>query len=115
VAARECADGGGDFVGASGLSPVGAVMGATYPEHARRARELMPNGFILVPGYGEQGASEVDAVAAARTDGSGIIVNSSRGLMYAHLKRPESSPAVAAAETAETMRRALNDALKLCV
>jgi len=103
---------GGDLIGTSGLSSVGAVMGATYPAHARRARELMPNAFILVPGYGEQGASESDAVTAARADGSGIVVNSSRGLMYAYLKRPESNPALAAAAAAETMRRALNDALK---
>src|SRR5580658_9822011 len=103
---------GGDFIGVCGLSQIGVVMGATYPEHARRARELMPNTFILVPGYGAQGASEADAVAAARPDGSGIIVNSSRGLMYAYLKRPESSPALAAAAASETMRQALNDALK---
>src|ERR1700691_5051909 len=59
---------GGDFIGASGFTPVGAVVGATYPEHARRARELMPNSVILVPGYGAQGASADDAVIAARAD-----------------------------------------------
>ena len=37
------------------LTPIGAVVGATYPAHARRARELMPNSLILVPGYGAQG------------------------------------------------------------
>ena len=48
---------GGDFVGASGLSSVGAVVGATYPVEARRARELMPAATILVPGYGAQGGT----------------------------------------------------------
>ena len=43
---------GDDFIGKSGLSSIGAVVGATYPEQARRARELMPNALILVPGYG---------------------------------------------------------------
>src|SRR5208283_2706430 len=38
---------GSDFIGAHGLTPVGAVVGATYPDHARRARELMPNSVIL--------------------------------------------------------------------
>jgi orotidine-5'-phosphate decarboxylase len=103
---------GGDFVGASGLSPVGAVVGATYPTHARRARELMPAAIILVPGYGAQGGKAADAVASARADGSGIVVNASRSLMYAYLKNPELKPAEAAAEYAETMRRELNATLE---
>ncbi len=102
---------GDDYPGQSGLNPVGAVIGATYPDHARRARELMPNSLILVPGYGAQGASESDAVAAARPDGLGVIVNASRGLMYAYLKRPGAKRDVAASEAAETMRIALNRAL----
>jgi orotidine-5'-phosphate decarboxylase len=103
---------GGDFVGASGLSPVGAVVGATYPDHARRARELMPSATILVPGYGAQGGSAADAVASARADGSGIIVNASRSLMYAYQKNAASKPVEAAADYAETMRRELNAALE---
>lgn len=103
---------GGDFVGASGLSSVGAVVGATYPDHARRARQLMPAATILVPGYGAQGATAADAVASARADGSGIIVNASRSLMYAYQKNPAAKPAEAAADYAETMRRDLNAALE---
>lgn len=103
---------GEDFIGASGLSSVGAVVGATFPRHARRARELMPNAVILVPGYGAQGASAQDAVAAARMDGSGIIVNASRGLMYAYKKDRTKKPGEAAAEAAAAMRLALNEALR---
>lgn len=103
---------GSDFIGRSGISSVGAVVGATYPEHARRARELMPDAVILVPGYGAQGASAKEAVAAARPDGSGIIVNSSRGLMYAFQKSGGKSPAAAAAEAAESMRLALNGTMQ---
>ena len=102
---------GSDFVSAEGLTPVGAVVGATYPEHARRARELMPDSLILVPGYGTQGASAADAIVTARADGLGTLVNASRGLMYAYLKGSDSSPATAAATAAASMRRALNDAL----
>ena len=104
---------GADYVlaGASGLSPVGAVVGATYPEHARRARELMPAATILAPGYGAQGASAADAVASARTDGTGCIVNASRSLMYAYQKRDGGKPGEAAAEYAEAMRLELNAAL----
>jgi orotidine-5'-phosphate decarboxylase len=102
---------GGDFVGPSGLSPVGAVVGATYPRHAARARELMPHATVLVPGYGAQGASAADAVRAARADGTGVVVNASRSLMYAYLKRPGSTPEQAAAEAAEAMRTELSAAL----
>jgi orotidine-5'-phosphate decarboxylase len=109
---------GSDFVSADGLSPVGAVVGATYPQHARRARELMPDSTILVPGYGAQGGSAEDAVVAARADGLGAIVSASRSLMYAYLKAPSltpgvaaAAPGVAAAAAAATMREALNLAL----
>jgi orotidine-5'-phosphate decarboxylase len=102
---------GGDFIGQSGLSPVGAVVGATYPVQARRARELMPAAIILVPGYETQGATAADSVASARADGSGIIVNASRSLMYAYRKTAGADPARAAADYAETMRRDLNAAL----
>jgi orotidine-5'-phosphate decarboxylase len=101
---------GGDFIGASGLSPVGAVVGATYPAHARHARELMPHATILVPGFGAQGASALDAVASARSDGSGIIVNSSRGLMYAYLNSgltPGEAAAIASAKMRDELAAAL--------
>jgi orotidine-5'-phosphate decarboxylase len=103
---------GSDFLGECGLSAVGAVFGATYPDDARRARELMPSTIILVPGYGAQGAHADDAIAAARADGAGIIVNASRSLMYAYRKRPGVGPAIAAAETADAMRKELNQALR---
>jgi orotidine-5'-phosphate decarboxylase len=109
--ARRVEGWGSDYVGPSGLSPVGAVVGATYPQHAARARELMPHATVLVPGYGAQGASAADAVRAARSDGSGAVVNASRSLMYAYLKRPDSAPGQAAAEAAEAMRAELNAAL----
>ncbi|MBF6567982.1 MAG: orotidine-5'-phosphate decarboxylase [Candidatus Binataceae bacterium] len=102
---------GAEFARPDGFSPVGAVIGATYPEHARRARELMPQAIILVPGYGAQGASAPDSIAAARADGSGVIVNASRSLMYAYTGQVGASPGEAAAQAAASMRQALNDAL----
>ena len=99
-----------DFLGGCGLSAIGAVVGATYPQHARRARQLMPGAVILVPGYGAQGATAIDAVAAARADGTGVIVNASRSVMYAYRNRAGVSPAVAAAEAVEAMRIELNEA-----
>lgn len=65
------------------LSDVGAVVGATYPEEARRLREIMPEAPFLVPGYGAQGAAAKDAVAGFRRDGTGAVVSSSRGIIFA--------------------------------
>ena len=103
---------GSDFIGAEGLTPVGAVVGATYPEHARRARELMPDSIILVPGYGAQGASAEDAIVTARADGLGAIVNASRSLMYAYLKDLRRRPGRLRPPRRVAMRVELNDALQ---
>jgi len=79
MAARVAAWGAGR-IGASGLSAVGAVVGATYPDQARALRERMPHAFLLVPGYGAQGGTAADAVAGRRPDGRGLLVSSSRGI-----------------------------------
>lgn len=102
---------GDDFIGSGGLSPVGAVVGATYPAQARRARELMPNSLILVPGYGAQGAGAADALAGVRPGEPGLLVSASRSLMYAFRDKPEMKPALAAQAAAEAMRLELNRAL----
>ncbi len=74
---------GASRLGSCGLSDIGAVVGATYPEQARHLRTLMPDTPFLVPGYGAQGGSAADAIAGKRPDGSGILVNSSRGIIGA--------------------------------
>ena len=80
----ECvASAGAGLVGESGYSAVGAVVGATYPDEARRLRELMPQQIFLVPGYGAQGGTAADAVAGVSADGRGILVNASRSVLYA--------------------------------
>lgn len=68
------------------LSEVGAVVGATYPEMGKTLRKIMPHAMILVPGYGAQGGSGKDLVPFFRKDGSGAIVNSSRGIIAAWKK-----------------------------
>jgi len=84
--AREiaCAGSAGELLGESGYSCLGAVVGATYPDEARRLREIMPQQLFLVPGYGAQGASPADCAAAFKSDGTGAVVNASRSVIYAH-------------------------------
>lgn len=64
-------------------SEVGAVVGATYPKMGEELRKKMPHTFILVPGYGAQGASGKDLKGFFDSDGRGAIVNSSRGIIAA--------------------------------
>ena len=75
---------GSDYVGECGYSYVGAVVGATYPEQAALVRTLMPKAYILVPGYGAQGATAKDILPNFNEDGLGAIVNSSRGIIAAY-------------------------------
>ena len=65
-------------------SYVGAVVGATYPEMGKVLRKVMPNAYILVPGYGAQGGKGKDLVHFFNEDGLGAIVNSSRGIIAAY-------------------------------
>ncbi|MDA1183642.1 MAG: orotidine-5'-phosphate decarboxylase [Acidobacteria bacterium] len=66
--------------------PVGAVVGATYPEQLTELRSLMPHAWFLVPGYGAQGGSAADVAGAFDVDGLGAVVNNSRGIIFAHAK-----------------------------
>jgi orotidine-5'-phosphate decarboxylase len=52
------------LAGGSGLSGMGAVVGATRPEHLGRMRELMPDAVFLIPGVGAQGGRPEDLGAA---------------------------------------------------
>jgi orotidine-5'-phosphate decarboxylase len=89
--------------GKSGLTDVGAVVGATYPAQAKRLRTLMPNTIFLVPGYGAQGGTAADALAGIRPDGRGVIVNSSRGIIAAWQKNKDSDWAGAARAALDVM------------
>lgn len=76
---------GESLIGKYGYSSVGAVVGATHPEQAKKLREVMPHTFFLVPGYGAQGGKAED-LAVCFKNGIGAIVNSSRGIIAAHQK-----------------------------
>jgi len=94
--------------GTCGLNDVGAVVGATYPAQAKRLRELMPDTLFLVPGYGAQGGSATDAVAGKRSDGRGVLVNSSRGIIAAWQTEKTEDWAAAAAAALDSMNRDLD-------
>lgn len=70
-------------LGLSGYSALGAVVGATRPETAKRLRERMPEQIFLVPGYGAQGGGVDDVLPCFKSDGTGAIVTASRSVVYA--------------------------------
>jgi orotidine-5'-phosphate decarboxylase len=60
------------------------VIGATYPEELKRVREIAPDLPFLVPGVGAQGGDLKAVLKHGRmADGYGLLINSSRGIMYA--------------------------------
>jgi orotidine-5'-phosphate decarboxylase len=74
---------GADHVSAeTGLSAVGAVVGATAPAAGAALRARLPATPFLVPGYGAQGATARDVAATHRDDGSGAVVNASRSITF---------------------------------
>ena len=64
----------------SGLSGVGAVVGATEPRHLARLRELMPSSIFLVPGVGAQGGQATDLAPALGAHPASILVTASRSI-----------------------------------
>ncbi len=98
---------GGQLMGRKGYSSVGAVVGATYPEQGKVLRKVMPHAFILVPGYGAQGASGKDLIHFFDENRLGAIVNSSRGIIAAY--QNEKYSAFGAENFADASRQAVLD------
>lgn len=72
---------------------MGAVVGATYPQEITELRAMMPHVQFLVPGYGSQGGKAKDVAGAfVRVESNptaplGAVVNSSRGIIFAHKRK----------------------------
>ncbi|MDX2134007.1 MAG: orotidine-5'-phosphate decarboxylase [Saprospiraceae bacterium] len=59
------------------------VVGATHPDAFRQVRSIVPDHFLLVPGVGAQGGELADVCRYGLTPDCGLLVNSSRGILYA--------------------------------
>ncbi len=85
---------------------IGIVMGATYPEQLKQARQICPTAPILIPGVGAQDGSLRESVLAGVTAaGDGAIISASRGVLYASRA---SDYAIAARAAATTLRYQIN-------
>lgn len=74
---------GDDYVGASGLSSVGAVVGATHPDVLGTVRSLLPRAVLLLPGVGAQGGRAEDLTAAFAAGPASALISASRSVIYA--------------------------------
>lgn len=59
------------------------VVGATKAEYFSEIRKIVPNSFLLVPGVGAQGGSLQEVCKFGKNDHVGLLINSSRGIIYA--------------------------------
>lgn len=85
------------------------VVGATRPEVLSEVRALVPNHFFLVPGVGAQGGDLQAVMKAGLIKDGGLLINSSRGVLYAG----KGESAIPAARTAaHDLQRAMQQALE---
>ena len=74
---------GADLIGESGLSSVGAVVGATHPEVLETVRSLMPQAVLLLPGVGAQGGRLEELAPAFAAGPASALPSASRSVIYA--------------------------------
>ena len=85
------------------------VVGATRAEALQKIRATIPKAFLLVPGVGAQGGSLSEVAQNGLNDDVGLLVNSSRGIIYAS---QEEDFAEAAATAAKTLQEEMDVLLK---
>ena len=87
----------------------GLVVGATYPQQLQTVRTLCPDMVILAPGIGAQGGDLENTVRyGTNAAGEGLIINSSRGIIYASSDAGDFADAARSA--ADELRQAINAA-----
>ena len=59
------------------------VVGANKAEYLKEIRKIVPDSFLLIPGLGAQGGSLVEVCKYGITKDIGLLINSSRGIIYA--------------------------------
>lgn len=84
------------------------VVGATKAEYLGEIRNIIPDSFLLVPGVGAQGGNLQEVCKYGMNDQVGLLINSSRGIIYAS---NEADFAQAAAEKASELQQQMAEIL----
>ncbi|HKK11883.1 MAG TPA: orotidine-5'-phosphate decarboxylase [Flavobacteriaceae bacterium] len=83
------------------------VVGATQAEYLKEIRQIVPNSFLLVPGVGAQGGSLQEVCKYGMNKGVGLLVNSSRGIIYASGTEDFAEAATKKAEVLQLQMKAI--------
>ncbi|CAL2103617.1 Orotidine 5'-phosphate decarboxylase [Tenacibaculum sp. 190130A14a] len=83
------------------------VVGATKAEYLAEIRQIIPNNFLLVPGVGAQGGSLTEVCKYGMNDTIGLLINSSRGIIYASTKEDFAKAAAHKAEELQKQMQAI--------
>lgn len=107
---------GEELTQVSNFHNLGVVVGATFPDELKSIRNIVKNSYILIPGFGAQGATAKETKNGFYEDGLGAIVNSSRGIMYAYSKNGKYSAnkfGEAARDKISEMNKEINKVINL--
>jgi orotidine-5'-phosphate decarboxylase len=86
------------------------VVGATKAEYLAEIRKIVPHSFLLVPGVGAQGGKLQDVCAYGMNDTVGLLINSSRGIIYASRDKDFATAAAKAAQNLQQQMQRIIDA-----
>ncbi len=114
--ARLVADWGENLTQFSQFHNLGVVVGATFPQELESIKSIVKNSYVLMPGFGAQGATARDIKSGFNENGLGGIVNSSRGITYAYFKNekyPSEKFGEAAREEVIAMNQQINREINL--
>ena len=78
------------------------VVGATKAEYLAEIRQIIPEAFLLVPGVGAQGGSVDEVFKYGATQDAGLLINSSRGILYASRERDFAEAAATEAQNLQS-------------
>ena len=83
------------------------VVGATKAEYFKEIRKIVPNSFLLVPGVGAQGGNMQDVCKYGMNKHVGLLINSSRGIIYASNQLDFAEAAAREAEVLQKQMKAI--------
>lgn len=83
------------------------VVGATKAEYFKEIRNIVPNSFLLVPGVGAQGGNMQDVCKYGMNKDVGLLINSSRGIIYASNQLDFAEAAACEAEVLQKQMKAI--------
>ena len=83
------------------------VVGATKASALNNIRALIPNSFLLIPGVGAQGGSLTEVAENGLSENVGLLVNSSRGIIYASQGKDFDAAATVAAQDLQMQMQAI--------